>query len=66
MVAGVMQAQRELEERHGVKVATWAGELANPASLERAFEVVRASFGGRLTAFIHNAGVPLSASSYDL
>ena len=50
------QAQRKLEERHGVKVATWAGELADPATLEQAFEVVRHSFGGRLTAFVHNAG----------
>ncbi len=39
-----------------MKVATWAGELADPATLEQAFEVVRRSFGGRLTAFVHNAG----------
>ena len=50
------QAQRELEQRHGVRVASWAGELARPETLEAAFEVVRREFGGRLTAFVHNAG----------
>ena len=50
------QAQRELEQRHGVRVASWAGELARPETLEAAFEVVRREFGGRLSAFVHNAG----------
>lgn len=53
---GVLQAQRELEQRHGVRVASWAGELARPETLEAAFEVVRREFGGRLSAFVHNAG----------
>ena len=51
-----LQAQRELEQRHGVRVASWAGELARPETLEAAFEVVRRDFGGRLSAFVHNAG----------
>ncbi len=54
------QAARDLEQRHGVRVATWAGELAKLETLERAFEVVQSEFGGRLTAFVHNAGASVS------
>ena len=50
-------AQRSLRERYGVAVEVVGGDAALPATWDALFDRVQQAFDGRLTAFVHNAGL---------
>ncbi|XP_070555090.1 enoyl-[acyl-carrier-protein] reductase [NADPH] FabL-like [Ptychodera flava] len=51
------EAKKALEEEFGVQVYTVKGDLAEEKTIETIFEVVETRFGGKLNAFVHNAGL---------
>ncbi|CAL5223980.1 g6591 [Coccomyxa viridis] len=51
------KAKEELESKYNVKVITVEGDISQPQSVELLFQAVKDVFKGRLTAFVHNAGL---------
>lgn len=47
----------------GVRVECVAGDIAEPDTMQRLFDVVRHRFDGKLQAFVHNAGLYLGLTT---
>ena len=50
-------AKAILESTYGVKVHTVKGDVAEESTIETIFKCVKDNFEGKLTAFVHNAGL---------
>ncbi|CAK0738084.1 hypothetical protein CVIRNUC_000991 [Coccomyxa viridis] len=57
------KAKSELQAKYRVKVITVEGDVAQPQCVELLFQAVKDVFGGRLTAFVHNAGLYVNVTT---
>ncbi|XP_077991013.1 enoyl-[acyl-carrier-protein] reductase [NADPH] FabL-like [Glandiceps talaboti] len=54
-----LASKANLESRYGVQIYTVKGDVAEEATITAIFECVEKHFGGKLHAFVHNAGLYL-------
>lgn len=57
------QAKITLESSYGIKVYTIKGDVASPSTIDQFFHCLEQNFAGKLTAFVHNAGLAIDGTT---